>query len=114
MGVGGNWAGRGAAKVAQPAFDAAQGAPGRAGDQWFGDMRKASARGEVISPAVQQFQQDTGHDMSSVLDAQKIGTGPITDLTRKASNLAGRVVAGKIQPLTYFSEQARRAGRMGA
>ena len=110
FGVAGNWAGRGTAKVFQSGFDSAQGAPGRAGDPWFGDMRKASARGEDISPAVQQFQQDTGYDMSPVLDAQKIGTGPITDLTRKGANLAGRVVAGKLQPLTYFSSKPGELG----
>jgi hypothetical protein len=109
-GVGGNWIGRGTAKVLQPAFDAAQGAPGRAGDPWFGDMRTASAQGQDISPAVRQFQQDTGHDLSPVLDAQKIGTGPISDLARKGANLTGRVVAGKIQPLTYFSSKPGELG----
>ena len=113
FGVAGNWAGRGTAKVFQSGFDSAQGAPGRAGDPWFGDMRKASARGEDISPAVQQFQQGTGYDMSPVLDAQKIGTGPISDLTRLGSNYAGKWAASNIPgvgPMSYFS---RTPGRIG-
>jgi hypothetical protein len=110
LGVGGNWLGRGTARVFRPGFDAAQGAPGRAGDLSFYDMRKASAQGQNISPAVEQFQRDTGHDMSGVLAAQKVGTGPISDLTRKGANLTGRVIAGKVQPLTYLSSKPGELG----
>jgi hypothetical protein len=113
FGVAGNWAGRGTAKVFQSGFDSAQGAPGRAGDPWFGDMRKASAQGQDISPAVQQFQQDTGYDMSPVTDAQKIGTGPLTDLTRKGANLAGRVAATHVPGVGQMSWFSSKPGELG-
>jgi hypothetical protein len=110
LGVGGNWLGRGTARVFRPGFDAAQGAPGRTGDLSFYDMRKASAQGQNISPAVEQFQRDTGHDMSGVLAAQKVGTGPMSDLTRQASNWATRGAAGYFQPLTWFSSTPGKIG----
>jgi hypothetical protein len=110
VGVTGNWVGRGTAKVLQPAFDAAQGAPGRAGDPVFSELRKGSARGEDISPDVQWFQDTYGHDMSPVLDAQKIGTGPISDLTRKSANYAGRVAASHISPMSWISNKPGEIG----
>jgi hypothetical protein len=109
-GVGGNWLGRGTAKVLQPAFDAAQGAPGRGGDPWFSKLREASVRGEDISPDVEWFQQQSGQDMSPVLNAQKIGTGPLTDLTRKGANYAGRVAASHVSPMSWISNKPGEIG----
>ena len=43
--------------------------------------------------------------MSPVLDAQKIGTGPFSAVTRRLANLGGRVVAGHYSPLTYLSSK---------
>ena len=113
LGVTGNLAGHGAVKVFQPAFDAAQGAPGRVNDPIFSELRKASTRGENISPDVQWFQDTYGHDMSPVLDAQKTGTGPATNLTRMASNLAGKWAATHIPGVGQMSLFSNTPGELG-